>query len=67
MRILVQNIDKVSANNRDISLLSGEIIIQNKKLYRMQLDGFFNEDTNKRIEIKYNLEEEGLPAYMHAG
>ncbi len=62
MRILVQNIDKVSANNRDISLLSGEIIIQNKKLYRMQLDGFFNEDTNKRIEIKYNLEEEGLPA-----
>ncbi len=62
MRILVQNIDKVSANNRDISLLSGEIIIQNKKLYRMQFDGFFNEDTNKRIEIKYNLEEEGLPA-----
>jgi len=62
MRILVQNIDKVSANNRDISLLSGEIIIQNKKLYRMQMDGFFNEDTNKRIEIKYNLEEEGLPA-----
>ena len=62
MRILVQNIDKVSANNRDISLLSGEIIIQNKKLYRMQLDGFFDEDTNRRIEIKYNLEEEGLPA-----
>jgi hypothetical protein len=62
MRILVQNIDKVSANNRDISLLSGEIIIQNKKLYRMQLDGFFNGDTNRRIEIKYNLEEEGLPA-----
>ena len=62
MRILIQNIDKVSANNRDISLLSGEIIIQNKKLYRMQMDGFFNEDTNKRIEIKYNLEEEGLPA-----
>lgn len=62
MRILVQNIDKVSANNRDISLLSGEIIIQNKKLYRMQLDGFFNEDSNRRIEIKYNLEEEGLPA-----
>jgi len=62
MRILIQNIDKVSANNRDISLLSGEIIIQNKKLYRMQVDGFFNEDQNKRIEIKYNLEEEGLPA-----
>lgn len=62
MRILIQNIDKVSANNREISLLSGEIIIQNKKLYRMQVDGFFNEDTNKRIEIKYNLEEEGLPA-----
>ena len=62
MRLDVVNIDKVIGNNREIGLLSGEIIVQNKKLNRMQLDGFFNQDTSKRIEVKYTLQEEDLPA-----
>tara|TARA_B100001939_G_scaffold319899_1_gene308347 strand:+ start:848 stop:4189 length:3342 start_codon:yes stop_codon:yes gene_type:complete len=62
MRLNIVNIDKVIGNNREIGLLSGEIIVQNKKLNRMQLDGFFNQDTNKRIEVKYTLQEENLPA-----
>ena len=62
MRLSILNVDKVTGNNRDISLLSGEIFVQNKKLNRMQLDGFFNQDTNKRIEVKYTLQEEDLPA-----
>ena len=43
MRLNIVNIDKVIGNNREIGLLSGEIIVQNKKLNRMQLDGFFNQ------------------------
>ena len=35
---------------------------ENKKLNRMQLDGFFNQDASKRIEVKYALQEEDLPA-----
>ena len=62
MRLNIVNIDKVIGNNREIGLLSGEIIVQNKKLSRMQLDGFFNQDTSKRIEVKYTLQEEDLPA-----
>ena len=62
MRLNIVNIDKVIGNNREIGLLSGEIIVQNKKLNRMQLDGFFNQDTGKRIEVKYTLQEEDLPA-----
>ncbi len=62
MRLNIVNIDKVIGNNREIALLSGEIFVQNKKLNRMQLDGFFNQDTNKRIEVKYTLQEEDLPA-----
>jgi hypothetical protein len=62
MRLNIVNIDKVIGNNREIGLLSGEIIVQNKKLNRMQLDGFFNQDTSKRIEVKYTLQEEDLPA-----
>ena len=62
MRLNIVNIDKVIGNNREIGLLSGEIIVQNKKLNRMQLDGFFNQDTSKRIEVKYTLQEEALPA-----
>ena len=62
MRLNIVNIDKVIGNNREIGLLSGEIIVQNKKLNRMQLDGFFSQDTSKRIEVKYTLQEEDLPA-----
>ncbi len=62
MRLSIVNIDRVIGNNREISLLSGEIFVENKKLNRMQLDGFFNQDTSKRIEVKYALQEEDLPA-----
>ena len=62
MRLSIVNIDKVIGNNREISLLSGEIFVENKKLNRMQLDGFFNQDASKRIEVKYALQEDDLPA-----